>query len=253
MIHYTPQNQLKLDLFENSFKKNLNKGNRWAVLAELIPWDELAAVYSKKLSSNSGRKSVNVRTVIAALIIKHKLRLDDRGTVEMIQENLYLQYFCGPESFTTKAVFDPSLFVDIRKRMGGCEFDAFNRIVIEKSENLKPHRFRGQSKESNGDGELPQNRGALKADATVADLGITYPTDLKLLNECRENQKRIIDLLYGSKSDRSKPRTYRQSARQAYLTIAKKKRKSRKVISRGIKQQLSMLVETSGIQTGCCP
>ena len=43
--------------------------------------------------------------VIAALIIKHKLGLDDRGTVAMISENIYLQYFCGLKSFQVK-VYD---------------------------------------------------------------------------------------------------------------------------------------------------
>jgi len=80
--------------------------------------------------------------VIAALIIKHKLRLDDRGTIEMIKENIYLQYFCGLEEFTTKAAFDPSLFVDIRKRLGGKEFEKFNRYIIEESGRLKPHQAR---------------------------------------------------------------------------------------------------------------
>ncbi len=109
---------------------------------KVVPWDELAGVYSKKLQTNTGRMSVNIRTVLAALIVKHKLRLDDRGTVEMIQENIYIQYFCGFKSFTTKRAFDPSLFVDIRKRLGGEEFDKFNQLVIEKAEELKPHQAR---------------------------------------------------------------------------------------------------------------
>ena len=102
------------------------------------------------------------------MIIKHKLRLDDRGTVEMIQENIYLQYFFGQlKCFTTAQVFDPSLFVYIRKRLGGNEFDAFNRLVIEKSEELKPHQSRIIKKESqekglddeSGEDEKPRNRG----------------------------------------------------------------------------------------------
>ena len=38
----------------------------------------LAATYAKSWSTNSGRESVDVRTAIAALIVKHKLGLDDR-------------------------------------------------------------------------------------------------------------------------------------------------------------------------------
>ncbi|GET28055.1 transposase [Prolixibacter sp. SD074] len=127
MIDYTPQSQLSLNMFKHPFERELDKENRWVKLASLVPWDSLAAVYSRKLDAGSGRKSVNIRTVIAALIVKHKLGLDDRGTIEMIQENIYLQYFCGLPCFTTQPVFDASLFVDIRKRLGGDEFEAFNQ------------------------------------------------------------------------------------------------------------------------------
>ena len=130
MINYTPQSQLSLELFKHPFEQSLDKENRWVKLAAIIPWDELADVYGRKLDSGSGRKSIDIRMVIAALIVKYKLKLDDRGTVQIISENLYIQYFCGMKEFSTRRPFDPSLFVDIRKRLGGEEFDKFNCIVI---------------------------------------------------------------------------------------------------------------------------
>lgn len=246
MINYTPQNQLSLDLFKHPFEKQLDRENRWVKLAALIPWDKMASVYSEKLDSKAGRKSVNIRVVLAALIIKHKLKLDDRGTIMMIQENIYLQYFCGLPEFTMKRVFDPSLFVDIRKRMGGLEFDKLNQYVIEQSESIKPHQARikksGSDKEAgdthDDEGEAPKNKGRLKVDATVADQEMKYPTDLNLLNISRENLERMIDLLYDKELDGEKPRTYRRKARKQYLNLAKKKRKGRKAIRKGIKEQL---------------
>ena len=103
------------------------------------------------LKDDSGRLTVDLRIVIAAIIIKHKLELDDHGTILMIKENIYLQYFCGLKSFTTKEVFVPSLFVDIRKRLGGEEFDKFNKLVIDKSESIKPHQVRTQRKPKSGE------------------------------------------------------------------------------------------------------
>ncbi len=79
MINYTPQNQLRLEGFIHPFERDLSAENRWVKVAKVVPWDELAAVYSNKLESGSGRKSVDIRLVIAALIVKHKLNLDDRG------------------------------------------------------------------------------------------------------------------------------------------------------------------------------
>jgi len=246
MINYTPQNQLSLELFKHPFERELDRENRWVKLAALVPWDDLAAVYGQNLRTDAGRKSVDIRTVIASLIVKHKLKLDDRGTVAMIQENIYLQYFCGLREFTTEPVFDPSLFVDIRKRLGGEAFDKFNRLIIEKSEGLKPHQARimkpkrqGKKEEDNNDPpRTPPNKGMLKVDASVADQEITYPTDLKLLNEARENLERITDVLYDSEADKTKPRDYRRVARSEYLSVSRKKRKSKKEIRRALKAQL---------------
>ncbi|MCF6341716.1 MAG: IS5 family transposase [Bacteroidales bacterium] len=246
MINYTSQNQLSLAGFSHPFERDLSAENRWVKLAKVIPWDELAAVYSSKLQSGSGRNTVDVRTVIAALIVKHKLMLDDRGTVEMIQENIYIQYFCGFKSFTTKRAFDPSLFVDIRKRLGGEEFDRFNKLVIERAEQLKPHQSRIKRKGSGNDTDqlgasAKPNRGTLKADATIADQEIRFPTDLNLLSISRENLERMIDLLYDAKRGKQKPRDYRRKARKEYMNLSKKRRKGKKTLRRGIKAQLQFV------------
>lgn len=246
MINYTPQNQLSLEGFSHPFERDLSEENRWVKLAKVVPWDELAAVYSNKLETGSGRKSVDIRLVIAALIVKHKLNLDDRGTIEMIQENIYIQYFCGFKNFTIKKAFDASLFVDIRKRLGGAEFDTFNKLVIEKAEQIKPHQSRIKRKKDNkkddgGKGINQPNRGTLKADATIADQEIKFPTDLNLLSIGRENLERIIDLLYDSARDKKKPRDYRRRARKEYINLTKKRRKGTKALRRGIKSQLQFV------------
>lgn len=72
----------------------------------------------------------------------------------------------------------------------------------------------------------PTHQGKLLMDATVAPQNITYPTDLKLLNEAREKTEEIIDNLYDKTIHKTdKPRTYRNIARQEFLLINKKKRK----------------------------
>ena len=235
MVNYTPSNQLKLSLFKHPFEQDLDKENRWVKLAELIPWDELASIYASKLRSNEGRKSVDIRHVLGALIVKHKLRLDDRGTIEMIQENIYLQYFCGLKAFTTKVLFDPSLFVDIRKRLGGLEFEKFNQLIISRSEQIKPHQARIKKTKKDDNDTQPKNKGTLKVDATVADQEIKFPTDVDLLNTSRENLERMIDKMYDAKKDKTKPRTYRRIARSKFLKISKKKKKNKKEIRRAIK------------------
>jgi IS5 family transposase len=260
MINYTPSNQLTLEGFKHPFYKQLKPNNRWIKLAEVIPWDELAGIYSRNLDPGAGRLSVDIRMVIGALIIKHKQKLSDRDTVDMISENVYMQYFCGLKGFQSDPPFDASLFVDIRKRMGADKFDEFNETVIRRAESLKPKRkriikdetpdhddisdnARGQGEDAKENVDLPSNKeipnqGKLKLDASVADQYITYPTDLKLLNTAREETERLIDVLYKKGSFDKKPRTYRRKARKEHLVVSKKRRKSKKELRVIIGKQL---------------
>jgi len=260
MIKYTPASQLTLEGFVTPFENALYPDNRWVKLAKVIPWDNLAKVYLNKMSSTSGREGIDARMVIGALIIKHMLGLDDRGTVAMISENIYLQYFCGLSSFQVQEPFHPTVFVDIRKRMGSSSFDKWNELVIEKADSLKSRKHRNITKETNEDEpksdqptpsteeqfnnkseENRPNKGTLKVDATVANQKIVYPTDAGLLNTARKESERFIDFLYIQSTYTKKPRTYRRIARTEYLNFSKSRRKSKKTIRKFIKKQLGYL------------
>lgn len=245
MINYTPANQLTLEGFSHPFNQELSPENRWVKLAALIPWDALASIYSNQLSATTGRQSIDVRMVIGAIIVKHKLGLDDRGAVAMISENIYLQYFCGLISFQTKEPFHPTVFVDIRKRMGNSSFDSWNALIIEKADSLKPTRIKNINKEKDNDGYnqngTSKNKGKLKIDATVADQKIVPPTDAGLLNTSRKESEHLIDLLYKQFDTDKKPRDYRRIARTEYLVFSKKRKKSKKEIRRFIRKQLGYL------------
>ena len=93
--------------------------------------------------------------------------------------------------------------------------------------------------------DMPTPSGTLLMDATVAEQQIEYPTDLKLLNESREQLERII--AKGCKAlSIAQPRMYKQTARKKYLTIAKKKRKTKNQIRNGIRQQLQYVKRDLG-------
>ncbi len=238
MIKYTPASQLTLNGFSHPFDQSLSPDNRWVKLAKIIPWDALASVYSKSLNSSYGRESIDVRMVIGAIIVKHKLGLDDRGTVVMISENIYLQYFCGLTSFQTQEPFHPTVFVDIRKRMGDNDFDAWNAFIIQKADELKRSKKKMIRNDDDDQTNLPKNKGSLKIDATVANQKIVFPTDAGLLNTARKESERLIDLLY-QQSCLKKPRDYRRIARTQYLVFSKKRRKSKKEIRKFIGKQLN--------------
>ena len=140
MIRYRSQEQLTLAEFDWPFQTKLDEKNRWVKLSECIPWDELAAGYHQGLSDTQGRPTKDARLVIGAVIIKHKLCLSDRETVAQIQENPYLQYFVGLPGYQMEAPFAPSLFVQIRKRMGESVFDVFQGAIIDAVEAAKPRQ-----------------------------------------------------------------------------------------------------------------
>lgn len=82
-----------------------------------------------------GAKGIDARIVIGVLIIKHIEAKDDRSTIKAIKENPYMQYFLGFDHFSSDFVFDPSLFVHIRKRLGNDDFDKMSQIIISKALN----------------------------------------------------------------------------------------------------------------------
>jgi hypothetical protein len=239
MIRYKSQKQLMLGGFDTPPDIILDPENRWVKLSDCIPWDELAESYYKTLSPTLGRPAKDARIVIGAIIIKHKLSISDKESVEQIRENPYLQYFIGLKGFQSKAAFAPSLLVEVRKRMGQTVFDEFHQAIIEAVEyNRAKKPVKADDDNEGGDAALnrseadcsdnaamitaeqsladesPRNHGKLILDATVAEQAIRFPTDLGLLNEARELSERIIDELH-AKSNRlqkKKPRTYRELA-----------------------------------------
>lgn len=250
MIRTHSHKQLPLSEFDWPFQVALDEHNRWVKMSQCIPWDQLAEGYYQDLSRTQGRPAKDARLVIGAVIIKHKLCLTDKETVQQIQENPYLQYFVGLPGYQMKAPFAPSLLVEIRKRMGPSAFEVFQGAIIDALEEArevqkqKPRSSGPDDEPPSASGGSPQKggrQGKLILDATVAPQAIRYPTDLSLLNEAREFSEQIIDVLYPETDRKKKPRTYRQKARKAYLAIVKQRRPGGKTRRRGIKQQLQYL------------
>ena len=246
MIRYTAVSQLKIEDFKTPFELNMDPGNRWVKLSKLLPWDELATIYHRNLNADKGRAALNARIAIGAMVIKHKHNLSDRETLAMIQENPYMQFFLGLEVFNPQPLFDPSLWVALRQRMGMEEFDAFNELVIAKALNKPLPKKENLDAEASGGASQPAPKGKLKLDATVADIYIKHPTDLDLLHTARECSEQIVDLLCEKLPDSKRPRIYRRVARRDYLSLVKKKKKPQKQIRKGLRKQLNYLKRNFG-------
>ncbi|MBE9041698.1 IS5 family transposase [Oscillatoriales cyanobacterium LEGE 11467] len=227
--------------FELPFGGNLAAENRWVMMATLVPWSEFEEEYAQNFTPETGAPAKSFRIALGALIIKEKLLLSDRETVEQIRENPYLQYFMGYKSYSYEAPFDPSLFVYFRERITVELVKSVNEAMVEKLREYTSSDSENPKLE--GEIKLGKNRGKLILDATCAPGDISYPTDLKLLNQAREQTEKIIDILYEPLKDQisPKPRTYRQVARKDYLKVAKQRRPLHKARRKAISKQLQYL------------
>ena len=254
MYRQSPTGQLSFENFYLPFGGKLSGENRWVRLAKLLPWEQFESEYAEQFSQGQGAPAKPLRMALGALIIKEKLGTSDKETVEQIRENPYLQYFLGLSEYSDKAPFEASMMVHFRKRLNLEIVGRINEQIVkppkesghkeseekqgkeeEKEENLGEKKVEKEQKEIE-----PANQGKLLLDATVAPSDIRYPTDIKLLNEAREQTEIVIDALYQQVKEQlaKKPRTYRREARTAYLQIAKQRKPNHKKIRKALRQQL---------------
>lgn len=256
MYRKPPIGQLSFENFYLPFGGKLSGENRWVRLAELIPWEQFESEYAEQFSEGQGAPAKSFRMALGALIIKEKIGTSDEETVEQIRENPYLQYFLGLSEYSDKAPFEASMMVHFRKRLNLEIIGRINERVVrpakvsgqkeieeekdKKEENEENEEKLEQKVEKEEKETEPANRGKLLLDATVAPSDIRYPTDIKLLNEAREQTEIVIDALYQQVKEQlpNKPRTYRREARTAYLQIAKQRKPNSKKIRKALRQQL---------------
>jgi len=220
------ENRLELEFFP---KNLIIPTSKWFELEKLMPWQEIEELLSE-LFSDSGRNAIPVRQIIGALIIQSDKSLSDRDTVETIMETPMLQYFLGLDDYIREPLFDFSLLCKYRQLIG---IDISKEMI---DTLLKHHKVMGQRQDPK-----KTHEGSLSIDATAIPVNITYPTDLKLMNQVREKTEAIIDECHKTSGEEIKPRTYRQEARTEYLKYAKAKRLSNNARRTSLRKQLQYI------------
>ena len=127
---YVSPNQLTLAGFETPFAQKLTTENRWVIMAHAIPWDKIVGHYDNLFKSAEGRPPISGRVILGAMMIKHIESLTDRGTIQHIRENMFMQYFLGYSSFTNEEPFSDTLFVEIRKRLNLELLSKINEVIV---------------------------------------------------------------------------------------------------------------------------
>lgn len=231
------------------FGGRLHGDNRWVRMNDLIPWDEVEGRYRACFKKKKGRKAKSVRLALGAMIIKEKLGLTDEETVEQIRENPYLQFFLGFEGYRYERPFEASMMTYFRRRLGADVIAEINELIArqfhEEQETKQPAGSGKQSgnkkspaDEDDGDHD-DTNSGQLLLDATCAPQDMRHPSDVLLLNECREKTEHIIDVLYDAMPGTDKPRTYRKVARKEFLVFMHSRKRTKRTVRRALRKQIA--------------
>lgn len=237
--------QISLADFNQPAGMNLKENNRWVKKAQTIPWLEIEKRYAALFPNRKGNVAKPLRLALGACIIQAEYGYSDEETALQIQENPYLQYFCGYPGYNDeKLPFDPSLMVYFRKRLTPEILGEINEMIVQ---DAKVRQCKGTAPQSDDDDDNSDggsgtggNSGTMIMDATCAPSNIRYPQDVSLLNEARENAEKLLDVLHDS-SDGKKPRAYRKRARKDYLKYARCRKHTAKTTRKAIGKQLGYL------------
>jgi hypothetical protein len=269
---YKPRDrQINFDDFNQPLGLELDPENRWVKKAKLIPWDEIEKRYSSLFPSREGNVAKPARLALGSILIQQEYNFSDEETTAMIQENPYLQYFCGMRGYDGKAPFDPSSLTRFRKRFTAEILGEINEMIIKSALDVREAKKRkkdrrstsepqpdvseasdspepcgGQCMEAAGKGTVcpeetpPSNKGTVIVDATCAPSYIKYPQDTDLLNQARLKTEQMISELHDTTRGK-RPRTYSKKAKAEYNRFSRKRRKTHKEIRRMIGKELNYL------------
>lgn len=235
--------QISLSDFKQPVGMNLKESNRWVKKAQTIPWLDIEKRYAKLFTNRKGNVAKPLRLALGACIIQAEYGYSDEETGLQIQENPYLQYFCGYAGYDDEHLpFDPSLMVYFRKRLTPEVLGEINEMILRDAKE-RQEKETEKSKNDDDDSAPPSdggNSGTLIVDATCAPSNIRFAQDVSLLDEARENAEQIIDTLQ-EQSTEKKPRTYRNKARKDSLKYMRSRKHTEKKTREAIRKQLQYL------------
>jgi len=249
MYRKRDRGQMTVEEFIAPFGGKLDAENRWVIMARLMPWDMIEDIYAKSFKSDNldGRPPIPSRIAFGALYIKEYENLPQDRTLQHISENVYMQYFLGLTEFIPKPLFDSSMMTHFASRFSKEDIAKINEEIFRQihlpEDPPTDGGDDGSGDNGGGDGGDNEgdsgNKGTLILDATVAPSDIRYPTDLSLLNECREDTEKIIDDVWDKTERKGHKTAYsRKKARQGYLKIAKQRKPRKNQIRQAVREQL---------------
>ena len=257
MYRKRDREQMILEDFDLPFGGKLDAENRWVKMAKIMPWDMVEDIYAKSFKNerSEGRRPITSQIAFGAVYIKENENFPQERTLQHISENAYMQYFLGLKEFNPKPLFDSSMMThfanrftkediakineEIYRRMQAAEVSPADNDEDSDGNKGTPTEDSCTNNDDDSDKDNSGNKGTLILDATVAPADIRYPTDLSLLNECREGTENIIDNLWDQTERKGHKTAYsRKRVRKEYLKIVKQRKPRKKQIRQAIREQL---------------
>ena len=176
--------------FFSTFRDQLNHKHPLYVLAGQIDWQYFQDAFAPLYCPDNGRPAKPIRLMVGLLMLKHIRNVSDESIVEQWAENSYYQHFCGEDSFVPGEPCEASELVHFRNRIGPQGIELI---------------FRESIRVNGADAEEP----CVKADTTVQEKNVEFPTDAKMhrkiIGRCRK-----ISLQQGLPVRQSYTRTLRR-------------------------------------------
>lgn len=167
------------DLFNVRLADLLDQRHELYRLANLIDWQTLEQAFGQYFVFEKGAPGLPTRLIAGLHYLKHAFAVSDENVVARWVENPYWQYFCGAEYFQHQLPCHPTSLTKWRNRIGeeGCEW--MLSVTIQAgldSQAVKQSHFK-----------------SVTVDSTVQEKAITYPTDAKLYERCRQHMVRLAE------------------------------------------------------------
>lgn len=178
--------------FDQSVGLKMNPENRRVRKAETIPWDAIEEKYAQLFPSKTGMPAKPLRMALCSLRIQKQPGFSDRELVEELMEDPYFQYFIGLPGYQTEPPSVPSLLVAFRKRLTDDVLGGINEMILSYNPPDDPAPGGGSDPDTAGT-DTGENTGTLIPDAACAPQNISFPQDVNLLNEAREDLEGIVD------------------------------------------------------------
>ena len=232
--------QISLEDFGQPIGMNLKNSNRWVKRAQTIPWLEIEKKYAKLFSNKKGNVAKSLRLGLGARIIQAEYGYSDAETPLQIQENPYLQYFCGYKAFDdSKPPFDPSMMVYFRKRLTPEIIGEINEMIIS-AEQAKLEKEKEKSSKDESDDDV--TRPVLRRRSHIRRM---YPYSTKPASAARKSLMSCM-----SKASKSPVHTVRKRIKTTLLTPASVSQRQSNVV-RQSKSSLAISTGTSVILRKC--